>query len=191
MKDKLFAKPIPGQSLTDTPQNYPYERPPETVDPEDAIKRHIKRLNKPQVLDNVLNVLEIGVPIKALTESILTNAVMNGIHTVDVSLIIAPVVHQQIKAIADEAGIEYKEGFEEDDTAKQQQEREMLSFKVQKALEKTPKAERDEGYDLVSAIPQDIVAPAQEETQMPEQPAEPMMAEPALGMGKGLMSRGA
>ena len=135
--------------------------------------------------------LEIGVPIKALTESILTNAVMNGIHTVDVSLIIAPVVHQQIKAIADEAGIEYKEGFEEDEVGKQQQEREMLSFKVQKALEKTPKAERDEGYDLVSAIPQDIVSPAQEETQMPEQPAEPMMAKPAMDTGKGLMSRGA
>lgn len=191
MKDKLFSAPIPGQSLTGEPQKYPYERPPETVDPEEAIKMHIKRINKPEVIDNLLDVLEIGLPIKALTESILTNAVMNGIHTVDVSLIIAPVIHEQIKAIANEAGIEYKEGFETDDTARQQQERELLSFKVQKALEKTPKAERDEGYDLVSAIPQDIVAPAQEQqTEVPEQ-AEPMMAKPAMDMGKGLMSRGA
>lgn len=186
MKDKLFSAPIPGQSLTDEPQKYPFERPPETTDPEDAIKRHIKRLNKPDVIDNLLDVLEIGLPIKALTESILTDAVMNGIHTVDISLIIAPVIHEQIKAIADEAGVEYKEGFETDDTERQAQERGMLAFKVQKALEATPKDKRDEGYDLVSNVVQNVTAPVEQETEaMPEQVA------PEMDAGKGLMSRGA
>ena len=31
--------PIPGQSLTDEPGNYPWEHPPKTTDPEDALNK--------------------------------------------------------------------------------------------------------------------------------------------------------
>ena len=31
-----FDSPVPGQSLTDTPGNYPWEHPPQFVDPEEA-----------------------------------------------------------------------------------------------------------------------------------------------------------
>jgi hypothetical protein len=37
---------------------------------------------------------------------------MGGIHTVDVSLIIAPVIHEYIKSTADALGVEYEEGFD-------------------------------------------------------------------------------
>lgn len=42
-----FARPIPGQSLTTTPKNAPYERPPEITDPEQAMQIHMYRLNDP------------------------------------------------------------------------------------------------------------------------------------------------
>ena len=31
-----FDAPVPGQSLTDTPGNYPWEHPPQFTDPEEA-----------------------------------------------------------------------------------------------------------------------------------------------------------
>ena len=40
---------------------------------------------------------------------------MSGIHSIDLSLIIAPALHEYIRGMLVEAGIEFKEGFEEDD----------------------------------------------------------------------------
>jgi len=41
----VFSAPIPGQSLTDTPKNYPWERPAEITDPREAIKFHLDGIN--------------------------------------------------------------------------------------------------------------------------------------------------
>ena len=57
---------IPGQSLTDEPRNFPWERPPEIVDPDEAIRYHIDRVSKEDVIDNIFFALEFGVPVKKL-----------------------------------------------------------------------------------------------------------------------------
>lgn len=110
---KMFDRPIPGQSLTDTPKNAPYERPPEIVDPELALQVHLARLNDADRMEGIMYTLEMGVDLVTLVEGILRGAVLNGIHTIDVSLIIAPVIHEFIKSTADELGVEYEEGFED------------------------------------------------------------------------------
>lgn len=115
MPSYKFDRPIPGQSLTTEPRNAPFERPPEIVDPEEALQVHLTKLNKPEAIEDAMFYLELGVDIRTLTEGILRSAVMNGIHTIDVSLIIAPVVHQFIKSAADELGVKYDEGFEDKD----------------------------------------------------------------------------
>lgn len=107
-----FDRPIPGQSLTETPKNRPYERPPEITDPERALQVHLLRLSEPERMKATLDLLEEGVDLVSVVEAITRNAVMNGVHSVDVSLIISPVIHEFIKSTADEFGIEYEEGFE-------------------------------------------------------------------------------
>ena len=102
---ELLKAPIPGQSLTDEPKNYPWENPPEIVDPEEAIAMHMSKFNDPEVVDNMIDLLDLGFPVKALAESILTASVAAGWHTIDISLIIAPFMHEHIKSIAKEAGV--------------------------------------------------------------------------------------
>lgn len=109
----MFDRPIPGQSLTATPRNAPYERPPEVVDPEQALQIHLDHLTDPDRMEDAMFFLEMGVDMVTLVEGILRSAVMEGIHTVDVSLIIAPVIHEYIKSTADLLGVEYDEGFED------------------------------------------------------------------------------
>jgi len=115
----MFDRPIPGQSLTDTPRNAPYERPPEVVDPEKALQIHLARLTDPDIMEDAIYFLEIGIDLVTLVEGILRSAVMAGIHTVDVSLIIAPVIHEYIKTTADALGVEYEEGFDNKEARKQ------------------------------------------------------------------------
>jgi len=53
---KAFEAPIPGQSLTGRPKNYPWERPPEITDPEVATQMHLMRLSDPKRLSTLFPV---------------------------------------------------------------------------------------------------------------------------------------
>ena len=169
-----FERPIPGQSLTTEPKNAPYERPPEIADPVEALNVHIENLLKPGAMEDALYFLEYGVDLVTLVQGILRGAVMEGIHSIDVSLIIAPVIHEYIKGFADADGMEYKEGFETEEEEK------ALSYRRDaeraKNLMNKLREERDQ------AIP----TPAKEMTEEPKMEPEVEEEEPVK---TGLMAR--
>jgi hypothetical protein len=114
----LFDAPIPGQSLTSEPKNAPFERPPEIVNPEEALMVHLKRLNDVDKMEAVVLAVNTGIDVQTLTQGILRSAVMEGIHSIDVSLIIAPAVHSFIATTLDAVNVEYDDGFEDKEEAK-------------------------------------------------------------------------
>lgn len=118
----MFNAPIPGESLTTAPKQYAWERPPEIVDPEDAIQFYLNKMVKPDVMEGLMDALEMGMTVKDLTEGTLRMGVSNGMHTIDVGLIIAPVIHEFIVGFAKELGIEYDEGFEDKEKMKKDRE---------------------------------------------------------------------
>lgn len=192
---ELLKAPIPGQSLTDEPKNYPWENPPEITDPEEAIAMHMSKFNNPEVIDNMLALLDIGFPVRAMAESILTASVAAGWHSIDVSLIIAPFMHEHIISMANEAGVSYVEGFEKDEEAAQEKERQFILAKATQMLKETPKGEQDAGYDMAMESlgildkPEADYDTMQEET--PEMDTSIMETEEEpQQMQRGLMARG-
>jgi hypothetical protein len=110
----MFNAPIPGQSLTTEPKGYPWERPPEINDPEEAIQYHLARLSEPEMLDGILDLIEVDeLDVKTLTAGIMRGAVAKGMHTIDVALLVAPVVHEFIKQGAIAFGLNPEDGFED------------------------------------------------------------------------------
>lgn len=152
-----FDRPIPGQSLTSGPRANPYERAPEVNDPEEALQVHLAGLAKTKPMAAALNLLAEGVDLVTLVEGILRNGVMRGLHSVDVSLIIAPAIHEFIKTTADAVGIEYEEGFED----KEESERLTYSYRESDARRQLAKM-KVEPQEVAEAVV------AQEET-MPEE----------------------
>ena len=187
----VFSAPIPGQSLTDTPKNYPWERPPEITDPREAIKFHLDGINRPEALDNIIEMLQLGIPVNALSKTALTTAQMEGIHSVDVSLIIRDVIKEEFISIAEEAGIDYVTGDEPSkiDT-KEKEEQEILTL-LRKKIDEAD--EMDAGVEMMQQTAdmmseeepeEDIEAEAQEPmTEMQEEQTMPQ--EP-----RGLMAKG-
>tara|TARA_E500000305_G_C3878688_1_gene168647 strand:- start:30 stop:524 length:495 start_codon:yes stop_codon:yes gene_type:complete len=110
---KITERPVPGQSLTAEPRSQPFERPSEIVDPIEAIDAHIDNLSNKGAVEDLIYFAEFGVDLVTLVQGILRSAVMEGIHSIDVSLIIAPVLHEHIKGILDASRVEYEEGFED------------------------------------------------------------------------------
>ena len=169
-----FDRPIPGQSLTTPPKAAPYERPPDVTDPREALELDLDNLMKDGAMDDVLFFLEEGLDLVTLVEGILRSAVMEGIHSIDISLIIAPVIHEFIKSAALRAGIDFEEGFE-NETAKK-----ALTFNrnVSRAKRMLKELKGEDKPDPMSL----------EDTEMPE-PQETMeepMEEPEQ---QGLMAR--
>ena len=109
----MFSAPIPGQSLTSEPKNSPWENPPEMNTPEDAVLYHLKRLDKPDKIKATLQFLELGYDVVTLTEGLLRAAVADGRHSIDISLIIAPIIHEFITNNAKVSGIDFDEGIED------------------------------------------------------------------------------
>lgn len=122
MRDKnnpLLDAPIPGQSLTTEPGNRPWENPPQYVTIEEAIQFYMERFSDPEMGTRVLDILESSdVPITVLVEIITTGGMMQGLHTLDVGILITPVLVEFIAGLADKAGIKYKIGTETTDAAK-------------------------------------------------------------------------
>lgn len=187
--------PIPGQSLTKTPRNALYERAPEIVEPNDAIIWHMEKLSDPKRLDNLLFTLEYGLPVKHATQAALTLAVAKGVHNIDVSLIIAPVIHKFIASTAEEAGIDYLDDFK-NDGLKDQEEKQKVRILLDKALAETPVEERDEGYEMLGefseAVPDIDLAQETEGEISPEvaDVAGALNEEEPQEKPRGLMARG-
>jgi hypothetical protein len=172
----MFNAPIPGESLTREPKNAAYERPPELTDPEDALIYHIDILTDERRMGGVVLLLENGLDVRTVTEGMLRKAVYDGIHTVDVSMLIAPAVHEYIKTTADMIGLEYEEGFETDEEDKQ------LSYRIN--VTRARKALAKIGADPKGAV--EAVEESQEEDMTDMGDIEMEMEQPKP---KGLMAR--
>ena len=118
VQEYKFERPIPGESLTQPPRNAKWERAPEIVDPDEAIEMHLTRINDPKRILAIIDLVENGLDVKTITDGILRSAVAEGLHTIDVSLIVGPVLHDFICDTLEEANIDYDDGLtEEDETA--------------------------------------------------------------------------
>lgn len=169
----MFNAPIPGESLTREPKNAGYERPPELTDSEDALIYHIDRLTDERRMGGVVLLLENELDIRTVTEGLLRKAVYDGIHSIDMSMLIAPAVHEYIKTTADMLGVDYQEGFEPDETDADITY-EINSARARKALAK------------VNADPKEAVVAVEESQEEEMSDNEMEMEQPKP---QGLMSR--
>jgi hypothetical protein len=113
MQPKLDA-PIPGHSLTKELGSRPWQQPAQYTTVEDALDYYIPRLESEEVTDQLLDVLEMGIPVTTVANTMQLSSVMEGKHSVDVGMLILPVLVELIMLIADSAKIEYTSGLEKD-----------------------------------------------------------------------------
>ena len=159
----MFERPIPGQSLTAEPKSQAFERPPEITDPIEALDAHMDNLAREGAMEDALYFLEFGVDLVTLVQGILRGAVMEGIHSIDVSLIIAPVLHEHIKGFADVAKLDYDEGFDN------QEGKKALAYKRDVARAKKMMKKLEEEGEAEVSVPEPMEEPKTEiEKQEPD-----------------------
>ena len=187
MNDILFNAPIPGESLTAEFGTRPWHKPPEIEDPVEALDWHLDRLEEPKVKKAMLDAMELGIPVRDLNLGMLRAAVGQATHDMDTMFIIAATTHEALEVMAEEAGIEYKTGFEETEEDREA-EYTVNAMKARKALEKHAETGDLKGVtvdDLQGAEEPQGDVEAMEAPEMEDAPVAPPTAPPM-----GLMSRG-
>jgi hypothetical protein len=186
--------PIPGQSLTDEPNNFAWERPPEISDPDEAVVFHLDRLSEKPIVDSVLHLLQMGFPVDVLTRSILTGAVGSGMHSIDVSLLISPVIEEEIAYMGTTAGVKFKNTFgndETDDDIQEKKLKDVIMVRLEEELGKGDESFIRETTEALGSSQESTLETMQDEaTPEQEEQQQEIMDDNPIDRGQGLMSRG-
>lgn len=184
---------IPLYSLTQDRKKYKFNQPPHLEDFDEIVQWYIERLSRENVIDDVLFLLETGLPLKNVVNLIVRSVVMEGIHIIEQGFLVKPVIFEYLKGIADDAGIDYQEEFstKAEDDEKSLMKAAALAKKAMKGRKK------DAGVEMVLRGAEAMAEEGpMEEEPMPEEaaPEEEQQMELDLGMAEekpaGLMSRG-
>jgi len=111
----LFDAPIPGQGMLHELGARPWQNPPQYTTLEETVDFYISKMSTDEVANQVLDVLEMGIPVTDLAHVIQLANVMEGVHTVDVGVLVTPILIEFIMLIGDSANVKYRTGLDEED----------------------------------------------------------------------------
>tara|TARA_R100001082_G_C4361826_1_gene159761 strand:+ start:728 stop:1285 length:558 start_codon:yes stop_codon:yes gene_type:complete len=123
----IFGAAIPGQSLTANPGQFPYEKPPLTSNPENALNSLVEHIQTPAAKKTIINLLEAGLTAETIASALVLGGVSEGLYDVNVAeLIKAPLIMYLVEigddenidmigvlnTIPDEEGMSEEEGIQ-------------------------------------------------------------------------------
>mgnify|MGYP001201938043 FL=1 len=104
---------IPGQSLTAPLGDRPWQKPAMYSTPDEALTFYMDRFSEPRIASQMLDLMERGIPVDTLVDVLQTGGVMEGMHSLDVGIIISPAIAEAMTSMADAAEVMYVETSEE------------------------------------------------------------------------------
>ncbi len=110
LPEALIDAPIAGQSLTSEVGGWPWEQPPQYSTVEEALEFYLPRLTEPTLQNDLMNVIEMGLPLTTIANALQQGAVMQGTHSLDVGILVMPVIMEMLAYLATERGIEFNMG---------------------------------------------------------------------------------
>jgi|TARA_R100001163_G_C4991558_1_gene143950 hypothetical protein len=110
--EQSFDRPIPGMGMTFEVGSRPWQTPPEITTVEQATNYYVERMNTDQFKAQLVDVIEMGVPLATLANTIQLASVMEGVHSVDVGMLVIPIIVELLMTIAEAEGVQYQTGME-------------------------------------------------------------------------------
>jgi hypothetical protein len=105
--ETAFEAPIPGQSLTNSPENnYAWEKPPEMVDLNVARQKIFLNLLEPKNLEEVQKLMSNQIPVDVIAQTVLVEGFRQGKFNPDLALQLLEPTMYMLLAIAEKSGIE-------------------------------------------------------------------------------------
>lgn len=108
-----FDVPVPGMSLTHEVGARPWQTPPEFVSIEEALDYYIPRLTDTNYMGRLIDIIETKIPLTSIADTLTLGGVMQGLHTIDVAVLVNPILVELMEGIAKNAEVDYVVGDDE------------------------------------------------------------------------------
>jgi hypothetical protein len=112
LPEGAFDGPIPGMGLTAEVGGRPWQQPPRFATVEETLSFYIPRITSDEMYEEMLDLMELGIPVTTIADTIQTGGVMEGMHSLDVGVLVTPVIIEMLVYMAEDADIEYELGME-------------------------------------------------------------------------------
>ncbi len=138
-----FNRPIPGQSLTDSPDApRPFEGPPQFTDRTKLLEHYFEVLTEENTYESLLDTLESGMSIMEIVQTLLMQGFQEGLFNPDMMLMVAEPLAYMIAALAERAEVDFTiMGDEDEMPVTEDQEMSIMDQKM-KTIEK-PQMDED------------------------------------------------
>ena len=144
-----FDMPIPGMALTHELGARPWQTPPEMSTFEEGLDFYVSRIVNPKMAARLLDIIETGVPLTAIAETLTLGGVMQGLHTIDVGVLVNPVLVELMEGLAKNAEVKYTVG----DTDGEELPDDALLAKAMASLSEIDKEElKEEMIDMKDVV---------------------------------------
>ena len=111
-----LSRPIPGQSLTHELRARPWQNPPQFNTVEEAMGFYLDRFDNNEIVQELLTVMETGVPLSTIANSMQLGGVLQGVHSIDVGILLMPILMEIMKHLAEKTDTKYVMGDEPEET---------------------------------------------------------------------------
>ena len=111
-----LSRPVPGQSLTHEVRARPWQNPPQFNTVEESMDWYLERFDNPEIVQELLSIMEMGIPLSTIANSMQLGGVLQGIHTIDVGILIMPVLMEIMKHLAEKTDTKYVMGDEPEES---------------------------------------------------------------------------
>ena len=109
-------RPVPGQSLTHEVRARPWQNPPQFNTVEESMDWYLERFDNPELVQEMLSIIENKVPLSVIANSMQLGAVLQGVHSIDVGVLITPIIIEILRTLAEKTDTDYVIGDEPEDT---------------------------------------------------------------------------
>ena len=168
------SRPIPGQSLTDNPdQSYPWESPPEFTDFRQAFNYLAEELLEEDIYVPLMVAMGKGVPIADITLQLLQRGFQEGKWNPDMFMMLIEPTMYLLMALAEKSGIEPRLYGDEEEDLDPEDEDDIAKMKANNLAEITREKVGNMPKAPSGVLPQEIV----EEIEALEVP-ESLLARP-------------
>ena len=168
------SRPIPGQSLTDNPdQSYPWESPPEYTNFNQAFNYLAEELLEEEIYVPLMIAMGKGVPIADITLQLLQRGFQEGKWNPDMFMMLIEPTMYLLMALAEKSGIEPRLYGDEEEDLDPEDEDDIAKMKAQNIADVAKARVGDMPKAPSGVLPQEIV----EEIESLEVP-ESLLARP-------------
>jgi len=108
------SAPIPGANYTSDSRNWPWHRPPDITDIDEALEYVMQNLTETDAGMRYMSMVEADVPLTGITDIIVTLGIGRGKWTPDFAILIAGPVTRLLEILAKSYKIDYDLGIDEE-----------------------------------------------------------------------------